>query len=75
MRRIVLASLIFALAAATATAAEAAPALVFKVDKVTAAIIHGRLVVSATGAVKSGGWTQPRLHLKEFRIPEVGHRG
>jgi len=70
MRRRIFASLIFALAAATATAADAAPTLVFKVDKVTAAIVRNRLVVSATGAVQSGGWTTPRLHLKEFHIPE-----
>jgi hypothetical protein len=70
MRQTVLAGVIFALAAATATAATAAPQFVFKVDKVTAAIVHNHLVVSATGAVKSGGWTLPRLHLKEFRIPE-----
>jgi len=70
MRRTVLASLIFALAAATATAAAAAPQLIVKVDKVTAAIIRNHLVVSATGAVRSGGWTMPRLHLKEFHIPE-----
>lgn len=70
MRRTVLASLIFAVAAATATAANAAPQLVFKVDKVTAVIIRNRLVVSATGAVRSGGWSLPHLHLKEFHIPE-----
>jgi len=70
MRRSVFASLIFALAAATATAADASPLLVFKIDKVTAAIIRNHLVVSATGAVRSGGWTVPRLHLKDFHIPE-----
>ncbi|MEI9993851.1 MAG: hypothetical protein WDM91_04595 [Rhizomicrobium sp.] len=65
-----LAVAIFALAAATATAAEAAPKLIYKVDKVTAAIIRGRLVVSASGAVNSGGWSLPRLHHKEVRTPE-----
>jgi len=70
LRRTVLASLIVALAAATATAASAAPQLVVKVDKVTAAIIRNHLVISATGGVRSGGWTMPRLHLKEFHIPE-----
>jgi len=70
LRRIVFASLIFALVAATATAASAAPQLIVKVDKVTAAIVRNHLVVSATGAVRSGGWTMPRLHLKEFHIPE-----
>ncbi|MEI9989595.1 MAG: hypothetical protein WDM86_06120 [Rhizomicrobium sp.] len=70
MRHTVLAGLIFALAAATATGADAAPTLVFKIDKVTAAIVRNRLVVSATGAVRSGGWKLPRLHMKEFRVPE-----
>jgi hypothetical protein len=70
MRHTVLAALVLALAAATASAAEAAPKLILRVDKVTAAIINNRLVVSASGAVDSGGWTMPRLHLKEVRIPE-----
>lgn len=53
-----------ALAAATATAALAAPQAVFRVDSVIAKIIKGRLVVQAKGAVTSGGWTRPRLHLE-----------
>ncbi len=61
LRRTFLMSAILALVAATATAAE--PKLIAKVDKATAAIIKGRLVVSASGAVNSGGWTLPRLHL------------
>ncbi|MEJ0025414.1 MAG: hypothetical protein WDN01_05240 [Rhizomicrobium sp.] len=70
MRRRLFAAAIFALGAATATAADAAPTLVFKVDKVTAAIVRNHLVVSATGAVRTGGWRQPRLHMREFHIPE-----
>ncbi len=70
MRRSLTAAAIFALAAATATAADAAPTLVFKVDKVTATIVRNHLVVSATGAVRSGGWRLPRLHMREFHIPE-----
>lgn len=58
-----------ALAAATATASHAAPQLVFKVDKVTAAIVRNHLVVSVSGAVNSGGWTAPRLHLLAH-VPE-----
>jgi hypothetical protein len=60
-RRAVIA--LFALTAATATAATASPKLVYKIDRVTAAILHDRLVVTAEGAVNSGGWTLPRLHL------------
>jgi hypothetical protein len=63
LRRSLFAPAIFALAAATATAVQAEPKLIYKVDKVTAAIIKGRLVVNASGAVNSGGWTAPRLHL------------
>jgi hypothetical protein len=63
LRRSLFAPAILALVAATATAAQAEPRLIAKVDKVTAAIIKGRLVVNASGAVNSGGWTLPRLHL------------
>ena len=63
LRRSLFAPAIFALVAATATAAQAEPKLILKIDKVTAAIIKGRLVVNAAGAVNSGGWTAPRLHL------------
>jgi len=63
LRRSILLPVILALAAVAATAAPAAPKLIFKIDKVTAAIIKGRLVVNASGAVNSGGWTAPRLHL------------
>jgi len=63
LRRSLFSAAIFVLAAATATAAQAEPKLIYKVDKVTAAIIKNRLVVNASGAVNSGGWTLPRLHL------------
>ncbi len=53
-----------ALAAVTATAAHGDPKPVARVDTVTAGILNNRLVVSASGAVASGGWTQPRLHLE-----------
>jgi hypothetical protein len=70
MRQLIVAAALSALAAATATGAGAAPKLIYKVDKVTATTVHNRLVVTATGAVNSGGWTSPRLHMKEFHIPE-----
>jgi hypothetical protein len=70
VRHLILAIVAFGLAAATATAAPAAPVLIYKVDKVAAAIIRNHLVVSASGAVNSGGWTLPRLHMKEVHIPE-----
>lgn len=70
MRRSMLAAAIFALAAVTATGAAAAPKLIYKIDKVVAKTIDKKLVVSASGAVRSGGWTQPMLHLNPVRIPE-----
>ncbi|HJW41021.1 MAG TPA: hypothetical protein VJ476_07310 [Rhizomicrobium sp.] len=70
MRRSAIAAFALALAAATASVADAAPKLVLRVDKVSAVIVRDHLVVSATGAVRSGGWSMPRLHLKEFHIPE-----
>jgi len=37
---------------------------VYKVDSVTATTDEGRLVVTAHGAVRSGGWTSPHLRAK-----------
>ncbi|HXC56209.1 MAG TPA: hypothetical protein VNU97_13000 [Rhizomicrobium sp.] len=62
MRRLSFAAAIFALAAATATAADAAPMRIFRVDSVVAKTVRNHLVVTASGAVRSGGWTAPRLH-------------
>jgi hypothetical protein len=70
MRRLIVAFAAFVLAAATATASVAAPQLVYKVDRVTAAIVRGHLIVTAEGAVNSGGWTLPRLHYNPFHVPE-----
>jgi hypothetical protein len=63
MRRLIVAPVVFVLAAATATAAGAASQLIYRVDSVTAKSLNGHLVVTASGAVGSGGWTHPRLHL------------
>lgn len=54
--------------AATLLAAASAPAmahgkLVLKVDSVSANWRHHALVVVAKGAVKSGGWDNPRLRI------------
>jgi hypothetical protein len=70
MRQMLVAAALSLLAAATATGAGAAAKLIYKVDRVTATTVGNHLVVAATGAVNSGGWTAPRLHLKEFHIPE-----
>src|SRR5579871_2966169 len=70
MRQLIFAAVVSALAAATATGAGAAQKLIYKVDQVTATTVRNHLMVTATGAVNSGGWTSPRLHAKEFHIPE-----
>ena len=71
MRRQFAAFALFALAAATATVASAASQPIYRVDSVTAKTVRGRLVVPASGAVPSGGWTRPRLHLDPVHIPET----
>jgi len=70
MRRLIVAALLSALAAATATSAAPVQKLVYKVDSVTVKTVGRHLMVTATGAVNSGGWTAPRLHMKEVHIPE-----
>ena len=70
MRQLIVAAVLSALAAATATGASAASKLIYKVDHVTATTVRDHLMVTATGAVNSGGWSSPRLHMKEFHIPE-----
>ncbi len=55
---------VFAIAPAFAASHKAAPAPVYKVDSVSASTDAGKLVVTAHGAVKSGGWSNPRLRQK-----------
>lgn len=52
-----------------ATVPASAESLVYRVDKATAVIEGDHLVISATGAVKSGGWEKPRLVLR--KAPQV----
>ena len=53
---------------ALATAASPAPApryrMIYRVDRVSAAIEDRKLVVHAEGAVNSGGWARTRLLIK-----------
>jgi hypothetical protein len=44
---------------------------VYKVDTVSAVIDRHRLVIKATGAVTSGGWLSPKLHVEPQRVPEA----
>ena len=44
--------------------------LVYRIDSVSASVEHNRLVVHARGAVKSGGWTAPRLRIESVGTPQ-----
>ncbi|MDE2135063.1 MAG: hypothetical protein KGJ49_10750 [Alphaproteobacteria bacterium] len=60
------------LAALAAGVSVAAPAkLVYRIDQATARIEHHRLVITATGAVSTGGWANPRLRLHDASAPEA----
>ncbi len=66
------AAFVLILAALVAGVAVAAPAkLVYRIDRATARIEHHRLVITATGAVSTGGWAKPRLRLHEASAPEA----
>ncbi len=68
---ITFATIFLALAVAAAVPVAASPASrVYKVDAVSAAIEHGKLVVRAHGAVRSGGWQNPRL--QKIRSADAG---
>ena len=58
------------LLAGTADAA-APPKMVFRVDRATATISHRHLVITAGGAVRSGGWVKPNLRVVEASAPEA----
>jgi hypothetical protein len=60
------AAFVFLLVALATGVAVAAPAkLVYRIDRATAIIAHNRLVISARGAVSTGGWMRPLLRLRE----------
>lgn len=67
MRNFIIAA---ALVAATATTAVAAPKLIYRVDTVTVSVDRNQMVVTANGAVNSGGWSSPRLQRKAAHTPE-----
>ena len=54
------------LAIACDTCAVAAPRarLIYRIDRVSAAVQNNKLVVDVSGAVNSGGWRHPRLRAK-----------
>ena len=39
----------------------AAPKLIYRVDSASAVIVRNHLVITANGAVDSGGWSKPAL--------------
>jgi hypothetical protein len=45
--------------------------LVYRVDSASAQVQGGRLVITANGAVRSGGWDKPRLLVLEPSAPEA----
>ena len=44
---------------------------IFRVDEARAVIVNRHLVISANGAVKSGGWGTPRLWVRPPTAPEA----
>jgi len=52
-----------ACALACATPAFAADKRVYKIDSVIATLKRGVILVQASGAVPTGGWTRPHLHV------------
>ena len=64
--RLALACVLVAVAAQDAFAASE---LVYRIDSASVAATRGRLVVSANGAVKSGGWTKPMLRIRRGTAP------
>jgi hypothetical protein len=45
--------------------------LVYRIDNASAVVVDRRLVISANGAVRSGGWDRPRLLVLEPSAPEA----
>ena len=68
VRHFLVAAAALGLAAATATVA--APKPIYKVDSVSAKTVGRNLIITASGAVSSGGWTLPHLRMSESHKPE-----
>lgn len=45
---------------------------VYRVDHATAEVTGHKLTISATGAVRTGGWQNPQLRVKPQRAAETG---
>lgn len=46
------------------------PRPVYRVTDASEAVVKNRLVVTAQGEVRSGGWTKPQLRIAKNHIPE-----
>jgi hypothetical protein len=55
--------LLAACALVCATPAFAADKRIYKIDSLIASLKRGVIVVQASGAVQTGGWTRPHLHV------------
>jgi hypothetical protein len=68
----ILAALLVAGVTTSATSGEVAAQPVYKVDSVSASVAKGtsRLVIQARGAVRTGGWENARLKVKELSTPQ-----
>jgi hypothetical protein len=62
---------IFAIAPAVAAPHKPPPEPIYKVDSVVTTNDEGKLVVTAHGAVNSGGWTNPHLRPKASKDAHV----
>lgn len=68
---IVLSAVFFAVGPAFAAPHQPAPKVVYKVDSVTTKTESGKLVITARGATRSGGWTNPALRAKSSKDARV----
>jgi hypothetical protein len=68
MRRPALALLLLA---ATSVAAHATEKQVYRLDSVTAVAVPGGIQIQARGAVRSGGWSHPRLRVTHMDAKSV----
>jgi hypothetical protein len=71
MRTILAAFAALLLFSAPVDAAATHAQLIYKVDHVSVTVQGRKMTITATGAVRTGGWQDPHLHMKEVRIPEA----
>ena len=45
--------------------------LIYRIDSASAMIVKRHLILSAHGAVRTGGWDRPHLRVKEASAPEA----